>query len=434
MIQEGSVKIDDWILRSFGSCAELVRDSVSPENAKGLPYIGLEHIEEGTLRLSGYGVGEDVTSLKTRFRKGDILFGKLRPYFRKVIVAPFDGICSTDIWVVRHKPGIDTRFLYYWMASPQFVDDNSRASQGTKMPRAKWDFAEQLERYIPQSIGQRAIGEALGELDDKIELNRKICKTLEKMTQAIFKSWFMDFDPVHAKEDGRKPEGMDDETAALFPSTFETVNSQEVPKGWTLEEIRDRTSNIQYGLTRSASWEENGPKFLRITDIQGGRVSWNSVPYVSLSQEELAQYRLIDGDIVVARTGASTGENLYLTEPTHSVFASYLVRFQFNEPEIGRLVGCFMRSPRYFEYIAGSIGGSAQPNANAQTLAMIKCIFPTRPIAKKFFGIIRPMDVFRANLEREVESLTNLREALVPKLFSGDIQLSNEGSEPEATS
>jgi type I restriction enzyme S subunit len=188
---------DGWPSKNFGDCALLVRDSVSPVDAKGLPYVGLEHIGEGRLALIGIGTAEDVTSLKSRFCKGDILFGKLRPYFRKVILAPCDGVCSTDIWVVRPKDNIDARFLFYWMASKDFIDAATRGSEGTKMPRAQWEFVSRLVLQVPPLRYQQAIACILGALDDKIELNRRMNRTLEATARAIFKSWFVDFDPVH---------------------------------------------------------------------------------------------------------------------------------------------------------------------------------------------------------------------------------------------
>jgi type I restriction enzyme S subunit len=128
---------DGWSTKRFDKCADLIRDTVNPSDVRGLPYIGLEHIAEGQLALTGYGAAEEVTSVKYRFREGDVLFGKLRPYFRKVVIAPFDGVCSTDIWVVRRKQGVDQRYLFYWMASHEFIEESTRASEGTRMPRAQ---------------------------------------------------------------------------------------------------------------------------------------------------------------------------------------------------------------------------------------------------------------------------------------------------------
>ncbi|MEN6298605.1 MAG: restriction endonuclease subunit S [Anaerolineaceae bacterium] len=192
----------NWIKHKLGDCAYLVRSSVQPDEVKDEKYIGLEHISQGDLALLGYGYANDVVSQKNQFIRGDILFGKLRPYFRKVILAPFDGVCSTDIWVVRAKPGIDQRFLYYWMASKEFVEKVSQASEGTKMPRASWGFAAQVESNIPPLSEQSAIAEVLSALDDKIELNRRMNQTLEELAQAIFKHWFVDNPERDGWEDG----------------------------------------------------------------------------------------------------------------------------------------------------------------------------------------------------------------------------------------
>jgi type I restriction enzyme S subunit len=175
----------EWQSERLGRMAILVRDAVLPSEAAGLPYIGLEHIGEGNLQLIGVGVAEDATSTKTRFTAGDILFGKLRPYFRKVVRPSFDGICSTDIWVVRPTNGIDAGFLFYLMASDLFVEPVVRASEGTKMPRAKWEYAASLELPLPPLPEQRAIAHILGTLDDKIELNRRMSETLEAMARAV---------------------------------------------------------------------------------------------------------------------------------------------------------------------------------------------------------------------------------------------------------
>ena len=175
-----------WRMAKFGDCASLVTDRVSPQTAGDTPYIGLEHIGESTLSLIGHGTAQDVTSAKTLFKRKDILFGKLRPYFRKVIAAPFDGICSTDIWVVRPKEGVDAGFLLYTMATLDFVERAVRGSNGTRMPRASWDFLSEYELSLPPLPTQRAISRVLGAFDDKIALNARMNATLEAMARAIF--------------------------------------------------------------------------------------------------------------------------------------------------------------------------------------------------------------------------------------------------------
>ena len=174
-----------WLRTTLGDCASLVGDKVDPVSCEGMPYIGLEHIGKGTLTLLGTGRAQDVQSTKSAFRAGDILFGKLRPYFRKVVRPSFDGICSTDIWVVRPRAGVDAGYLSYLMASKAFVDFASQGSEGTRMPRAKWDYVARYPFHIPPLAEQSDIGRILSTLSDKIELSRRMAETLQETLRTL---------------------------------------------------------------------------------------------------------------------------------------------------------------------------------------------------------------------------------------------------------
>lgn len=424
MIQENAIEIDGWVLRSFGSCAELIRDPITPDDAKKFPYIGLEHIEEGTLRLSNYGLGEDVTSLKTRFKKGDILFGKLRPYFRKVVVAPFDGICSTDIWVVRPKPGIDPKFLYYWMASQQFVDDNSRAAEGTKMPRAKWDYAEQLERYVPPRTEQKAIGEALGSLDNKIEQNRRMNITLEKIAQTLFKSWFVDFEPVRERIEGRRSEGIDDKTAELFPCEYDVLDGCKLPKGWTIKSL-DQIASYLNGLALQ-NYPPVGGEYLPIIKI--AQLRTESFQRADMASSKINQeYIIEDGDIIFSWSGSleiiiwcggQGALNQHLFKVTSADYPKWFYYFWTKEHLID------------FQAIAA---GKATTMGHIQRhhLTEAKVFVPNTDLLIALDRIMSP--IINQIIQNKIQSriLSNIRETLLPKLLSGEIQMSDSGSETE---
>ena len=179
-----------WHETALGTCAALVRESVSPSECGSLPYIGLEHIGQGTLGLLGTGTAQDVESTKTAFRAGDILFGKLRPYFRKVVRTRFDGICSTDIWVVRPRQGVDAGYLFYLLASNPFIDFANQGAEGTRMPRAKWQQVSRFPVRLPPIVEQCAIAQILGAFDDKIELNHRMGETLDKSVRTLFNTLF----------------------------------------------------------------------------------------------------------------------------------------------------------------------------------------------------------------------------------------------------
>lgn len=438
----------EWQRMAFGDCATLVRENVSPAEARGLPYIGLEHIDEGTLTLISFGSANDVTSIKSRFRRGDILFGKLRPYFRKAIRAPFDGICSTDIWVVRPQNGIDATFLFYWMASPEFIDAATRASEGTKMPRAQWEFVSRITRPVPPLPEQRAIAHILGTLDDKIELNRRMNETLEAIARAIFKSWFVDFDPVidNALRAGNpipsplaeraarrremlaqaKAEGRDScfpkHIAALFPDRFVDSELGPIPAGWEVKRLSNLCST-QYGYTTSAADEPIGPKLLRVTDINKRNwIEWSEVPHCAIDPDIKEFYALQVGDLVVARM-ADPGKSAIIEEEIDAVFASYLVRLKTESLAHSYYIIGFLKSDLYADYVAGAKSGSVQASMNAKVIVGTDLVVPVKKIVKKFFQTVFPLRGRIVASLRESRTLAALRDSLLPKLISGELKV-----------
>jgi type I restriction enzyme, S subunit len=155
--------------------------------------------------------------------------------------------CESNFWVIDtayyvtlNTPDLDLKFFYYLT---KYIGLN-HLKDGTSNPSLSRDtFSAQLLPF-PPIAEQKAIAHILGTLDDKIELNQQMNQTLEAIARALFKSWFIDFDPVRAKMDGRQPVDMDAETAALFPDGFEDSTIGQIPKGWKIDQIKNQASTI----------------------------------------------------------------------------------------------------------------------------------------------------------------------------------------------
>lgn len=169
MIAATSKPKSGWKECKLSEVASLVKETCIPKQGDHLPYIGLEHIQEQGLRLLSVGNFDSVTSQKFCFKPNDVLFGKLRPYFRKVVKPDFTGVCSTDIWVVRAKEGNDQNFIFYFSANKEFVDTANSGDSGTRMPQADWNFLKDTAWQFPPLPEQRAIAAVLSSLDDKID-------------------------------------------------------------------------------------------------------------------------------------------------------------------------------------------------------------------------------------------------------------------------
>jgi type I restriction enzyme S subunit len=199
-----------------------------------------------------------------------------------------------------------------------------------------------------------------------------------------------------------------------------------LPQGWAAARLGETTSDISYGFTDKASGEPRGPKFLRITDIQEGRVDWSTVPYCSPRGDEGRRYSLQPGDIVFARTGATTGKSfLFETCPQEAVFASYLIRVRLHRGLADHFIGYFFRSAAYWEQITASLSGSAQPSCNASKLSSITIPVAPLPeqhrIAAKLDLLLARVNTCRQRLDKIPRLLARFRQSVLAAACSGKL-------------
>jgi len=407
---------DVWINKRFDRCAELIRETVNPKELINVPYIGLEHIAQESLCLVGCGSSGDVNSAKFRFKKGDILFGKLRPYFRKVIIAPFDGVCSTDIWVIRSKPETDQRFLFYCIASKEFVEESTRSSEGTRMPRAQWEFVSRIEKLMPQQLEQRAIGNILGALDNKIELNRQMCKTLEDTAQAIFKSWFVDFDPVHAKAAGKQPVGLKPEIAALFPDSFVDSELGEIPKGWRVTGL-DSLGTFLNGLAlqKYPPLNDDSLPVVKIAQLRTNDTTNSDRASANIGSE----YIVNDGDILFSWSGSlecviwfggAGALNQHLFRVTSAQYSKWFLYMWIHR-----------HLPEFRHIAAGK--ATTMGHIQRHHLEDAKVLVPPTDLLSMQDQIMEPLIDAIVSRSLENRKLTDLRDTLLPKLISGELRV-----------
>ncbi len=171
------------------------------------------------------------------------------------------------------------------------------------------------------------------------------------------------------------------------PPRHKGTNGQ-LPDGWRWVRLGDVCERIDYGFTASADFAITEPCLLRITDIQNGRVDWKTVPGCRISPSEEDINRLADGDIVIARTGGTTGKSFLIRQPPRAVFASYLIRLRPTDAVAAEYVYAFLRSDEYWQQIRTSVRGGAQPNVNAKLLGAITLSLPPLAEQKRIAAIL----------------------------------------------
>jgi type I restriction enzyme S subunit len=202
----------------------------------------------------------------------------------------------------------------------------------------------------------------------------------------------------------------------------EPLNANDLPEGWAQVSLGRIAEQIQYGYTASAIQSE-GPRFLRITDIQDGRVDWSSVPSCEITRDDAEKYRLMAGDIVFARTGATTGKSFLIGFCPPAVFASYLIRVRTHQVVAPAFLSFFLNTPPYWEFITDNIAGNAQPNCNATKLAALQ--IPIAPAAEqkrivaKVEALLAEVNRVRARLEKVPKILKAFRQSVLAAACSG---------------
>ena len=224
---------------------------------------------------------------------------------------------------------------------------------------------------------------------------------------------------VQAHDWARLPESFHREIERDYVVVQQGVGKQTAAGEWIHCTLADVCSAINYGLTASASSRSVGPKFLRITDIVSGQPNWNTVPHVEADDDTIAKYQLYDGDVVIARTGASTGTSAYVKNPPPSVFASYLVRLQARPEFDAQFLAYYLKSEEFGEFIRGVLGDkSAQPNASASTMTAAPFRAPKNKAEQRAIGHVLGTLDDKIELNRRMnETLEAMARALFKSWF-----------------
>lgn len=372
----------------LGNIATLRNEKINNNNSSML-YIttthmlpekkGIDNNLESSLNKSG-----------NLFYPGDILISNIRPYFKKIWFADTSGITSNDVLIFQAREGILKRYLFYILSQNSFFDFATKTSKGTKMPRGDKEALKKFKVLIPEIEYQKKIVQILSSLDHKIEVNNKIIANLEEQAQAIFKSWFVDFDPFQNEEFIESELGM-------------------IPKGWGIKSLKEYFPVI------------TGKKNANIAKEDG------KYPFFTCSQTVYFtdDYSFNGNAILVAGNGDfnikryngkfEAYQRTYVLIPYNSIYTGFL--FYLMKFNLSKIVSGYK----------GSV-------INYITKGMIADFKIAVPNNLEEYSILKKFNIIEqkiAQLNKENQTLSELRDALLPKLMSGEIDVSQISVEDE---
>lgn len=335
-------------------------------------YLGLEHLDSGSLKVTRFGSEVAPIGEKLVMHKGDVLFGKRRAYQKKVAIAPFDGIFSAHGMVLRPREDvIDKSFFPLFISSDYFLDAAIKISVGSLSPTINWRDLKTLEFELPDLATQRKLAETLWSINDTMETYKKLIAATDELVKSQFMELFGD--PV--------------------------TNTQ----GREVRPFKDFMLDIRYGTSQPPTFNELGEfKFIRATNIKAGRITENDMLRISADEAaKIEKCRLNGNEIIIVRSGANTGDTCVVTDEYRDQYAGYDIIVTLNLEIANPVFFNELMNTHYMQAIIKPLTvRAAQPHINSEQVQNLPMLVVPLQEQEQFATFVRQSDKSKLLISR----------------------------------
>ena len=398
---------ESWKWVRLGDCTgySQTKPKISPKDiTDDMWSLDLEDIqkESGAILTRTTAFERKITGDKVLFYKGQVLYSKLRPYLKKILIAPDNGICTPEL-VPFNTYLVYANYIVYVLRSPHIDYVVNSVTYGVKMPRVGTETMVNLLIPLPPLSEQKRI---VAKIEELLPLIGRYAVAYEKLEQfnAKFpedmKKSILQYAIQGKLVEQRAEEGIGAELyqqiqtekqhliaekkikkEKTLPEIAEDEVPFDIPESWKWVRWGNLSFSIQYGYNAPAK-QAGRIKMVRISDIQNGKVIWDSVPFCDIRDEDLSTYLLAENDSLFARTGGTVGKSYIVKEiPEEAIYAGYLIRTRYSDMLCPEYLYYFMQTHLYWIQLRNGTIATAQPNCNGQTLS--KMILPLPPLAEQ---------------------------------------------------
>ena len=392
---------EHWKNVQLKEIASLRRENITPEDALYSSYVGLEHIDSGESQLKRWGDASEVKSTKSRFYPDDVLYGKLRAYLDKAVIAEMEGICSTDILVVTANSKTLPRFLVYLLHTHPLISHAVATSTGVNHPRTSWNSLGQFTFPLPPLPEQRAIAHVLQTIQEaKAARQREL--TLERERKAALMDYLFSY--------GTKGEPRKQTEIGEIPESWKVVRLEEIVK----ESIKD-------GVHQTPTYVEDGVSFITAKDIVGNKISFAECAYISLEEHETLIKRVKPeiGDVLLTKVGTIGNVALVDVSQEFSIFVQVaLIKPKSDIIDSGFLL-YVLQSEKGQTEINRKSAQSTMRFIGVQKISTVCIPFPSLSEQAEIAEILQAFDKKITALEQEIARLNELFHAMLGELMTG---------------
>jgi type I restriction enzyme S subunit len=404
------------------STPSLVDDCTAPYVVRSQDLRSGSFLLDSAARVSLETYQERIKRVEPQF--GDLIYSREGTYFGiaaevpkgiKVCLGQRMVLIRADCSRIYHS------FLKYWLNSPQVFSHIHGFRDGTVAERLNLPVIRGLAIAFPPLAIQREIADALTALDDRIALLRETNATLEAIAQALFKSWFVDFDPVHAKQQGRAPDGMDEAIAALFPDSFEESELGLVPRGWKVGRINDFAEQHKGSINPLKNAETLFEHYsLPAFDSQ-------QLPVSELGTEIKSNKTTVPRDAVLLSKLNPHIPRVWLSHDpgSNAVCSTEFLVFVPSEGASKEFIYCAFTTANIKVLLCQLVTGTSNSHQRVKpdSVASVSAVIPQTAVLKAFTDLSKPVFARVGHNRKQAQTLATLRDTLLPRLISGQLRL-----------
>lgn len=425
----------EWPVVPVEDVCELIVDCVNktaPVVSYETPFrmIRTTNIRDGRVSLDSCRFVDGETyekwTRRAKLQYGDVLLTREAPIGEVGFVDLPEGLfLGQRIMQYRaNSKVLHPRFLHYVFQSPSLkYQFGSHEGSGSVVSHIRVGDCFKFKIPLPPIDVQDGVAELLGALDDRITLLRETNATLEAIAQALFKSWFVDFDPVGAKAESRQPEGMDATTAALFPDSFEESKLGLVPEGWMSRPIYDMATYINGAAYKAfePNAERRGLPIIKIAELKAGISAQTAFSDVAMP----AKYLIETGDILFSWSGnPDTSIDTFVWQHAPALLNQHIFRVLPHEAFERSFVLQMLRNLKpVFAELARNKQTTGLGHVTVADLKRLCVVHPPQMVIEQFNTLVVPIHQMIFGNEQRAQTLTQLRDTLLPRLISGQLRL-----------
>ena len=369
----------------FDQIAYNITDKKMPEPGDEKMYIGLEHLDSGSLKVTRWGSEVELKGQKLVMKKGDVLFGRRNTYLRRAAIAPHDGIFSAHGMIFRPKTEvIDSEYFPFFISSNYFMDAAIRISVGSLSPTVNWKTLKELEFDIPSLDEQRKNARMLAAINETKEAYQELLLQTDNLVKSQFIEMF----------------GLPENNAHRFDVGV----------------IGDVVKDVHYGTAKKAI-DKGKYIYLRMNNITyDGELDLSDIKRIDVPDKDLPGCMVQRGDVLFNRTNSKdlVGKTCYFSDDEPMIIAGYIIRLRMNGKVLPEYLSVFMNLERskkmLYSMAKGAVG---QANINAKEMQSIEIVIPPMDIQNSFLILFRQSDKSKFELKEAIKSCDALMKAIL---------------------